>query len=195
MRLIDDIRFGELSLGAPVGVASTYREEFGPKSVIFSFTQVLFNDSSTTSKSHAQRSAQSDGGQCEVANCEKFRSSISIQPWPHLKMCRRPPRLSARPLLILRKPSSRCYGETSYKPTYQSLYLFSLLYTAQDWTLEQLQLPFETHGVQSVEQASIFDKLQHIKPNNAALSTPRPAAATAAADDNRGDRPGIRGML
>jgi hypothetical protein len=41
------------------------------------------------------------------------------------------------------------------------------------------------------KQVSIFDKLQHIKPNNAALSTPRPAAA----NDNRGDRPGIRGML
>ena len=44
------------------------------------------------------------------------------------------------------------------------------------------------------KQVSIFDKLQHIKPNNAALITLRPAAA-AAAGDNRGDRPGIRGML
>jgi hypothetical protein len=44
------------------------------------------------------------------------------------------------------------------------------------------------------KQVSIFDKIQRIKPSGAALSTPRPAAIVAAAD-NRGDRPGIRGML
>jgi hypothetical protein len=42
------------------------------------------------------------------------------------------------------------------------------------------------------KQVSIFDKLQHIKPNNTALSTPQPAAA---ADDIGGDELGIRGML
>lgn len=41
------------------------------------------------------------------------------------------------------------------------------------------------------KQSSIFDKIQSIKPSGAALSTPRPAVAAAA--NNRGDRPGIRG--
>ena len=46
------------------------------------------------------------------------------------------------------------------------------------------------------KQVSIFDKLQYVKPNNAALITSRPAAAAAAAaGSNRCDRPGIRGML
>ncbi|KAH7330006.1 hypothetical protein BKA65DRAFT_47766 [Rhexocercosporidium sp. MPI-PUGE-AT-0058] len=41
------------------------------------------------------------------------------------------------------------------------------------------------------EQHSILNKLHHIKSSGALLSTPRPAAA--AADDDRGYRPGIRG--
>jgi hypothetical protein len=40
------------------------------------------------------------------------------------------------------------------------------------------------------EQISILNKLQHIKSSGASLSTPRPAAA----DDDGGYRPGIRGM-
>jgi len=43
------------------------------------------------------------------------------------------------------------------------------------------------------EQVSILNKLQHIMSSGASLSTPQLAAA-AAADDDRGYRPGIRGM-
>jgi hypothetical protein len=43
------------------------------------------------------------------------------------------------------------------------------------------------------EQVSILNKLQQIRSSSASLSTLRPAAA-AAADDDWGYRPGIRGM-
>jgi len=43
------------------------------------------------------------------------------------------------------------------------------------------------------EQVSILNKLQHIRSSGASLSTPRPAAAAAANDDG-GYRPGIRGI-
>jgi hypothetical protein len=45
------------------------------------------------------------------------------------------------------------------------------------------------------KQVSILDKIQRIKASGAALGTPRPPAAVAAADDGRSDRPGIRSML
>ncbi|KAH0535945.1 hypothetical protein FGG08_007156 [Glutinoglossum americanum] len=44
----------------------------------------------------------------------------------------------------------------------------------------------------ALKPVSIFDKIQRIKPSGAALSTPRPAAAATAADDNGGDKLGIR---
>jgi hypothetical protein len=47
----------------------------------------------------------------------------------------------------------------------------------------------------ALKPVSIFDKIQRIKPSGAALSTPRPAAAATAADDNGGDKLGIRSML
>ncbi|KAI9863863.1 MAG: hypothetical protein M1813_003515 [Trichoglossum hirsutum] len=44
----------------------------------------------------------------------------------------------------------------------------------------------------ALKPVSIFDKIQRIKPSGAALSTPRTAAAATAADDNGGDKLGIR---
>ena len=45
------------------------------------------------------------------------------------------------------------------------------------------------------KQVSILDKIQRIKASSAALDTPRPPAAVAAANNSRNNGPGIGSML